>query len=287
MPKKPRKNFVPKRVYKQKAKQVDAENSQKLTKAKKRKKFVIDEKKPKMPLNKYLAHANIATRKDAAALIKKGLVTVNGEVENNPAYQVQEKDEVIYKSEKVTPSKDRVYILLNKPKGVITSHKRTNKGLSVMDMILSSITDERVYPVGKLSKSASGLVLITNDGELANELSDAKSQVEKVFKISLDQELKKSDLNKIKKGVNLDDQTIMVDDINYLDEDDKSQIGVQIHTGVPNAVKRIFTTMGYKVNALDRVIYAGLSKKNLPRGKHRILNAKEIVKLKHFNKYRL
>jgi len=232
-----------------------------------------------MPLNKYLAHAGICGRRDAAALIKSGKVTLNGVVFTEPGYRVQETDVVMYDQVVVKPVQDKVYILLNKPKGFITTTDDERSRKTVMDLVKNADAG-RMYPVGRLDRNTTGLLLMTNDGDLAQKLSHPKNAVKKIYQAELDKDFKKEDFEKVQAGLTLEDGLIKVDEIAYLES--KRTIGIEIHSGKNRIVRRIFESLGYVVEKLDRVMYANLTKKNIQRGKWRFLTDKEIIFLKHF-----
>ena len=232
-----------------------------------------------MPLNKYLAHAGICGRRDAAALIKSGKVTLNGVVFTEPGYRVQETDVVMYDQAIVKPVADKVYILLNKPKGFITTTDDERSRKTVMDLVKNADAG-RMYPVGRLDRNTTGLLLMTNDGDLAQKLSHPKNAVKKIYQAELDKDFKKEDFEKVQAGLMLEDGLIKVDEIAYLET--KRTIGIEIHSGKNRIVRRIFESLGYVVEKLDRVMYANLTKKNIQRGKWRFLTDKEIIFLKHF-----
>jgi 23S rRNA pseudouridine2605 synthase len=236
-----------------------------------------------MPLNKYIAHAGICARRDAAELVKSGVVTVNGQSIIEPGFKVTEKDEVKVKGKKIHLTKNLVYILLNKPKDYITTTEDPQGRKTVLDLIKTA-TSERVYPIGRLDRNTSGVLLLTNDGELAQTLSHPKNQVKKIYEVKLDRPVSKTDFESIAHGITLEDGFIQPDAIGYADPRDKSIIGIEIHSGRNRIVRRIFEHLKYDVKGLDRVSYAGLTKKNVNRGKFRLLTEKEIRTLKHFNK---
>ena len=238
-----------------------------------------------MPLNKFIAHAGICGRREAAELVKKGLVKVNGETIIEPGYKVSPKDEVKVNGKKIFASKNLVYILLNKPKDYITTTDDPQGRKTVLDLI-SRATTERVYPVGRLDRNTSGVLLLTNDGELAQKLTHPSNEIKKVYHVTLNKALDKKDYDQILKGVALEDGPASVDALAYADVKDKTQIGVEIHSGRNRIVRRIFEKFGYDVRQLDRVIFAGLTKKNIERGKWRFLSEKEVRDLKHFGKGR-
>ena len=236
-----------------------------------------------MPLNKYIAHAGVAARREAAELVKKGLVKVNGAVITEPGHKVTAKDDVRVNGKKVFLAKNLVYILLNKPKDFITTTDDPQGRKTVLD-IIGKATTERVYPVGRLDRNTSGVLLLTNDGELAQKLTHPSNEIKKVYHVTLNKPLEKVDFDKILKGIVLEDGPASVDVLAYADIKDKTQIGVEIHSGRNRIVRRIFEALGYDVKNLDRVIFAGLTKKNIERGKFRFLNEKEVRDLKHFGK---
>lgn len=236
-----------------------------------------------MPLNKFIAHAGICARRDAAELVKSGVVSVNGQPITEPGFKVSEKDEIKVKGKKIFLTKNLVYILLNKPKDYITTTEDPQGRKTVLDLI-KTVTSERVYPVGRLDRNTSGVLLLTNDGELAQTLSHPKNQVKKIYEVKLDRPLSKADFESIAKGITLEDGFIQPDAIGYADPRDKSIIGIEIHSGRNRIVRRIFEHLKYDVRGLDRVSYAGLTKKNVNRGRYRLLTEKEIRLLKHFNK---
>jgi 23S rRNA pseudouridine2605 synthase len=235
-----------------------------------------------MPLNKYIAHGGISSRRDAAALVKDGLVKVNGAVVKDPGYKVNETDEVKVNDKKVVPSKNLVYILLNKPKDVITTNDDPEGRKTVLDLVRKATT-ERIFPVGRLDRNTTGVLLLTNDGELSQKLAHPAFQVKKIYEIHLDRDLSRKDFDAILTGVELEDGVITPDALAYADSKDKSVIGIEIHSGKNRIVRRIFEHLEYKVKTLDRVLYAGLTKKNVDRGRWRFLNEKEVRLLKYLN----
>ena len=233
-----------------------------------------------MRLNKYLAHSGVASRRKAAEIIKRGKVTVNGKVVDHPAYEVKPGDVVKYKDKVLKPEKNKVYLLLNKPKDTITSLKDEKGRKTVIDLVKDKIK-ERIFPVGRLDYKTTGLLLLTNDGDLAKKLSHPRYQVPKVYEVTLDKPLAKKHLEQIKKGVKLEDGMAYVDWIRIMD-DKGMVVNLEIHSGRNRIVRRIFEHFGYKVKKLDRIYYAGLTKKGLKRGSFRPLTEKEIIMLKHF-----
>ncbi|MDP4263735.1 MAG: pseudouridine synthase [Bacteroidota bacterium] len=236
-----------------------------------------------MPLNKFIAHTGICARREAAEMVKKGLVKVNNELITEPGHKVSSKDEIRVNGKKVFLAKNLVYILLNKPKDYITTTDDPQNRKTVLD-IIGRATRERVYPVGRLDRNTSGVLLFTNDGELAQKLTHPSNEVKKVYHVTLNKPLEKKDFDQILKGVTLEDGPAGVDVLAYADIKDRTQIGVEIHSGRNRIVRRIFEHLGYDVKNLDRVIFAGLTKKNVERGKWRFLSEKEVRDLKHFSK---
>jgi 23S rRNA pseudouridine2605 synthase len=236
-----------------------------------------------MPLNKFIAHSGVAARRDAADLVRKGLVKVNGEVVIEPGHKVSSTDEISVNGKKAFLAKNLVYILLNKPKDFITTTDDPQGRKTVLD-IIGKATAERVYPVGRLDRNTSGVLLLTNDGELAQKLTHPSNEIRKLYHVTLNKPLEKKDFDQILKGIVLDDGLANVDVLAYADPKDKTQLGVEIHSGRNRIVRRIFEALGYDVKNLDRVIFAGLTKKNIERGKWRFLNEKEVRDLKHFGK---
>jgi 23S rRNA pseudouridine2605 synthase len=237
----------------------------------------------KMPLNKYIAHAGICSRRDAVEIIKSNKVKVNGEVITEPGYKVSIKDAVIVNGKKIQPVKDLVYILLNKPKDYITTTEDEKGRKTVLD-IIKNATPVKVYPVGRLDRNTSGVLLLTNDGDLTQKLTHPSNEIKKVYAVTLDKPLTKAHFEAILKGVPLEDGVANVDVLAYTDNADKTQIGVEIHSGRNRIVRRIFEHFGYDVKNLDRVVFAGLTKKNVERGKWRFLTEKEVRDLKYFKK---
>lgn len=239
--------------------------------------------KEEMPLNKYLAHSGVCSRREAAEVVKNGKVKVNGAVILEPGFKVTINDDVRLGLKKVTPTKHLVYILLNKPKDYITTTDDPQQRKTVLDLIKGA-TEERVYPVGRLDRNTSGVLLLTNDGELAQKLTHPSNEIKKLYAVTLDKPLTKNDFEAILKGVPLEDGMANVDVLAYTDNADKTQVGVEIHSGRNRIVRRIFEHLGYDVKGLDRVTFAGLTKKNVNRGKWRFLNEKEVRDLKYFKK---
>jgi 23S rRNA pseudouridine2605 synthase len=236
-----------------------------------------------MPLNKYLAHCGVCSRRDAVELVKSGKVKVNNTVVVEPSFKVSEKDEVVYNTKKLFVTKNLVYILLNKPKDYITTTDDP-QGRKTVLQLTKNATTERIYPVGRLDRNTSGVLLLTNDGELTQKLSHPSYEIKKVYEVKLDKPLSKGDFEKILAGIKLEDGSIKADSLGYVDAKDKSVIGIEIHSGRNRIVRRVFEHLGYDVKGLDRVMYATLTKKNVERGKWRFLSEKEIRLLKYLNK---
>lgn len=230
-------------------------------------------------LNKYLADSGICSRREADDLILAGAVTVNGEVVTELGTKVNTTDKVVYGGETLNREKLR-YILLNKPKGVITTSDDPYERHTVMELV-EGACQERIYPVGRLDRNTIGLLLLTNDGDLAKTLTHPSHEVKKLYHATLDKPLTKNDLMKIREGLVLEDGPIEVDGIDWVvDDPTKREIGIEIHSGRNHIVRRIFESLGYEVVKLDRVMFAGLTKQNLPRGHWRFLTPSEISILK-------
>ena len=230
-------------------------------------------------LNKYLADCGVCSRREADDLIKAGCVTVNGELVTTMGYKVKTGDKVVYGGQTLNREKLR-YILLNKPKGFITTADDPEGRETVMELVKNAC-DERIFPVGRLDKNTTGLLLLTNDGDLAKKLTHPSSEVTKLYHVILNKPLTKNDMLRIADGIELDDGMIAADSIAY-DEDDESKksIGIELHSGRNRIVRRIFEHLGYEVTKLDRVMFAGLDKYKLPRGEWRFLTEREVAMLK-------
>jgi 23S rRNA pseudouridine2605 synthase len=232
----------------------------------------------KIRLNRFLSNSGVCSRREADVFISTGCVTVNGKIVSELGTKVSLTDDVRFNGEPLTPER-KVYLLLNKPKGYVTTTDDPLERKTVMELI-NSACPERIYPVGRLDRETTGLLLFTNDGELAKKLTHPSYSRKKIYQVNLNKALTKNDLLQIAKGVELDDGFIAADSINYVDEEDKTEIGIEIHSGRNRIVRRIFEHLGYEVVKLDRVFFAGLTKKNLPRGKWRFLTQAEINQLK-------
>jgi len=231
-------------------------------------------------LNRYIANAGICSRRKADELIAAGVIWVNGEPVSELGTKVDPAtDEIRYNNERLKREK-MVYVLLNKPKDYITTTDDPQERHTVMELV-SKATKERIYPVGRLDRNTTGLLLMTNDGNLAEKLSHPRNSISKIYNIELNKSLTQGDFNKINFGIELEDGIIKPDDLSYVQGGSKREIGIQIHSGKNRIVRRIFESLGYEVVKLDRVVYANLTKKDLPRGRWRYLEEREIVQLKH------
>jgi 23S rRNA pseudouridine2605 synthase len=232
-------------------------------------------------LNKYLSNAGICSRREADAFITAGVVKVNGEIITQLGHKILPSDKVQFGGDSVHKEKS-VYVLLNKPRGYITTCDDPQERDTVMDLVKG--VNERIYPVGRLDRNTSGLLLLTNDGDLAKTLMHPKYNVAKIYNVVLDKVLAPEDIEKIRKGIGLEDGFIKVDAIEYVEgAESRNEVGVEIHSGKNRIIRRIFENLGYKVDKLDRVLYASLTKKNLPRGKWRFLEENEVRMLKRIN----
>ena len=231
-------------------------------------------------LNRYIANAGICSRRKADELITAGVIWVNGEAVTELGTKVDPAtDEIRYNNERLKREK-MVYVLLNKPKDYITTTDDPQERHTVMELV-SKATKERIYPVGRLDRNTTGLLLMTNDGSLAEKLSHPRNSISKIYNIELNKSLTQGDFNKIQFGIELEDGVIKPDDLSYVQGGSKREIGIQIHSGKNRIVRRIFESLGYEVVKLDRVVYANLTKKDLPRGRWRYLEEREVVQLKH------
>jgi 23S rRNA pseudouridine2605 synthase len=235
-----------------------------------------------MPLNKFIAHAGICARREAAEIVKQGKAQVNHVVVYEPGFKVSSKDEVFVNGKQVFLQENLVYILLNKPKDYITTAKDPEGRKTVFDLIKHA-TKERIYPVGRLDRNTTGVLLMTNDGELAQKLTHPSFEVKKLYEVKLDKPLSKKDFETILEGVTLEDGFVKADALAYADTKDKSVIGIEIHSGRNIIVRRLFEHLHYDVKNLDRVMFANLTKKNVDRGKWRFLKEKEVRLLKYMN----
>ena len=229
-------------------------------------------------LNKFLANAGVCSRREADEFIQAGVVTVNGEVVTELGTKVMRTDTVKFHDEPVTLEK-KVYVLLNKPKDYVTTSEDPQQRKTVMDLVKNACP-ERIYPVGRLDRNTTGVLLLTNDGDLASKLTHPKFLKKKIYHVYLDKNVTAHDLQQIAEGIQLDDGEIKADDVQYADPNDKKQVGIEIHSGKNRIVRRIFEALGYKVTKLDRVQFAGLTKKNVRRGDWRYLTEEEVDRLR-------
>ena len=237
----------------------------------------IDPNEP-LRLNKFLANAGICSRREADEFIQAGVVTVNGEVVTELGTKILRTDEVKFHDAPVSLEK-KVYVLLNKPKDYVTTSDDPQQRKTVMDLV-KDVRPERIYPVGRLDRNTTGVLLLTNDGDLASKLTHPKFLKKKVYHVHLDRNVTAHDLQQIRDGITLEDGEIKADAVEYADDNDKAQVGIEIHSGKNRIVRRIFESLGYRVTKLDRVQFAGLTKKNLRRGDWRFLTEKEVDMLR-------
>ena len=228
-----------------------------------------------MRLNKYLAHSGVASRRDADDLIKAGVVTVNGVIVTEMGAKVMPGDRVVYGGQRLSREKNR-YVLLNKPKDFITTTDDPRDRRTVMALVENACT-ERIYPVGRLDRHTTGLLLLTNDGDLAKRLMHPSYGAEKIYHATLDKAITRADIEKLVTGVTLDDGPAQADEASFVQGGSKKEVGIKLHIGRNRIVRRMFQALGYEVVKLDRVVFAGLTKKDLPRGKWRHLTEKEVL----------
>ena len=229
-------------------------------------------------LNRYIANAGICSRREADELIKKGKITVNGQIVTELGTKVYRKDNVRVENKAISPEK-KVYLLLNKPKDYVTTLDDPHASRTVMELIKGAC-EERIYPVGRLDRNTTGILLFTNDGDLAKKLSHPSYNQKKIYHVFLDKPLTRNDMQQISEGMELEDGFIRVDSISYVNQENKKEAGIEIHSGRNRIVRRIFEKLDYKVLKLDRVYFAGLTKEGISRGKWRFLSEKEIKFLK-------
>ncbi len=230
-----------------------------------------------MRLNRFIANAGVCSRREADLLIQKGLVSVNGKITTELGTIVKITDKIIY-NQKELNSEKKIYVLLNKPKDVVTSREDEQARLTVLDLVRNACV-ERIYPVGRLDKNTTGVLLLTNDGELTKKLTHPKYEHKKIYHVHLDKAVTKAHIESISTGIKLEDGLIIADSVEYVDND-KNQVGIEIHSGRNRIVRRIFEHLGYKVMKLDRVYFAGLTKKGLQRSHWRHLTDQEVKLLK-------
>ena len=229
-------------------------------------------------LNKFMANAGICSRREADELIQKGLVKVNGNVVSELGTKIKHDDVVEY-NDKVVTLENKCYILLNKPKDCVTTSDDPDGRLTVMDLVKNACK-ERIYPVGRLDRNTTGVLLLTNDGDLASKLTHPKFVKKKIYQVWTDKNISEEDMQHLADGIELEDGPIHADAISYVNDRDKNQAGIEIHSGRNRIVRRMFEALGYRVTKLDRVYFAGLTKKNLPRGRWRYLTQEEVNFLK-------
>ncbi|HRN77616.1 MAG TPA: pseudouridine synthase [Candidatus Dependentiae bacterium] len=230
-------------------------------------------------LNKYIAQAGLCSRRKAIDLIKAGRVTINNRVVKEPGYRVLPSDRVAVEGQILARERSNVYILLNKPKDYVTTLSDERGRKTVIDLLKPEVT-ERVYPVGRLDRNTTGVLLLTNDGDLANQLAHPKYQVQKIYKVTVDFVVKPSDIQKLKQGIQLEDGQVVVDEAQYVPRERKNNVYVALHSGKYRVVRRLFEALGYEVDKLDRVQFAGLTKKGLRVGEWRYLTPEEVRELK-------
>jgi len=240
-------------------------------------KATVDLTKP-VRLNKFLANAGICSRREADEYIQAGVISVNGQIITEMGVKILPTDKVMFHDQTVR-SERKVYILLNKPKDCVTTAEDTHDRLTVLDLVKNACS-ERIYPVGRLDRNTTGVLLLTNDGDLASKLTHPKFEKKKIYHVTLDKPLEEEDYKTVLAGVTLDDINIAADALEFVKEGDLKQVGIEIHSGQNRVVRRIFEKLGYKIIRLDRVFFAGLTKKNLARGKYRFLNDREINMLR-------
>ncbi len=229
-------------------------------------------------LNKYLSNAGVCSRREADVLIKTGVVSVNGEIVTEMGFKVKPGDNVKYDGESINAEEKR-YVLLNKPKGFITTMDDPMGRRTVMSLVKKACR-ERIYPVGRLDRDTTGLLLFTNDGDLAKKLTHPKHKANKIYQVELNKKISSIDLQKLLSGVDLEDGKSRFDKAEFTSEEDAKLVGVELHSGKNRIVRRTFEALGYKVVKLDRVMFAGLTKKDLPRGTYRHLGEKEVAFLR-------
>jgi 23S rRNA pseudouridine2605 synthase len=244
--------------------------------------IIVRKEDKSMPLNKYVAHCGVCSRRDAVALIKEGKLKVNDIVVTEPGFKVEPNALVFFSGKRIFPEKNLVYILLNKPKDYITTSDDPEGRKTVLDLIKGA-TIERVFPIGRLDRNTTGVLLLTNDGDMTQKLSHPSHEVRKIYEVKLDKPLGKLDFERVLRGLELEDGFVRADALAYSDPKDKSIIGIELHSGRNRIVRRIFESLGYDVRNLDRVMFGNLTKKNVERGKWRFLNEKEIRLLKFMN----
>lgn len=238
----------------------------------------VPEIKDVVRLNRFIANSGVCSRREADTLIQAGVVTVNGEVVTELGTKVNIHDDDIRFNGERLKGEEKVYLIMNKPKGYVTTASDPHAEKTVIDLLKGC--SSRVYPVGRLDKNTTGVLLLTNDGEIAERLTHPSYDKKKIYQVSLDKELSEEDYHKILEGVSLTDGDVKADELEFIDANDKRKIGIEIHSGKNRIVRRIFDSLGYNVKALDRVYFAGLTKKGLKKGEWRYLTEGEINILK-------
>lgn len=238
----------------------------------------VPEIKDVVRLNRFIANSGVCSRREADTLIQAGVVTVNGEVVTELGTKVNIHDDDIRFNGERLKGEEKVYLIMNKPKGYVTTASDPHAEKTVIDLLKGC--SSRVYPVGRLDKNTTGVLLLTNDGEIAERLTHPSYDKKKIYQVSLDRELSEEDYHKILEGVSLTDGDVKADELEFIDANDKRKIGIEIHSGKNRIVRRIFDSLGYNVKALDRVYFAGLTKKGLKKGEWRYLTEGEINILK-------
>jgi len=275
----PNKNVQPKKKNKKLQKTGDYNPNAKYS-ARKQLKYQEALADPNEPirLNRFLANAGVCSRREADKFIQAGVVTVNGVVITELGTKISRMDTVMFHDQQVK-IESKVYIVLNKPKNCVTSTDDPEERLTVMNLVKNACS-ERIYPVGRLDRNTTGLLLLTNDGNLVSKLTHPSYKKKKIYHVWLDKDVAIEDMEKLANGIELEDGEIHADAISYVTEEDRNQVGIEIHSGRNRIVRRMFESLGYHVTKLDRVYYAGLTKKNLPRGKWRYLNEQEVNALR-------
>jgi len=230
-------------------------------------------------LNKFIAQSGLCSRREADTLILKGQVSVNGKTIKKMGIIIKKTDKVKVDNKKISPEK-KIYILLNKPKDYITTNKDTHNRKIVIDLIKN--VKERIFPIGRLDRKTTGLLLLTNDGELSKKLTHPSHKIKKIYSLQINKPITKNDFNKLKEGIEIDNEKIHINKINILNN--RKELGIEIHMGKNRIIRKLFESLDYKIIKLDRVMFGPLTKRNLPRGKWKFLDQKELRLLKNFTK---
>jgi 23S rRNA pseudouridine2605 synthase len=270
-----------KKDYKKSGKDEGAFRNRRNTKANASIKKKTETKKSSNPneirLNRYVANSGVCSRREADIYISAGNVTVNGKPISEMGYKVQLTDDVRFDGRRLNPIK-KEYVLLNKPKDFVTTGK-DERGRRTVNSLVSGASKSELSPIDKLDKSTTGLLLFTNDGELSKRLARPKNGIRKIFHVTLTKELRSADLKRIKEGITVEEHSVRVQDISFVDNSPKNQVGIEIYSSRNNIVKRLFEELDYEVTKLDRVVYGSLTKKDLPRGHWRYLTDQEVINL--------